>query len=149
MYVVYIYDRNKNLLNQIFNISDLTIQEKLNDIATASFIIENKIKKIKQNELNSLKIKDLVWQTFLQNEWKRIFDFQILEEKEIKFNLAQYRYFKEWNFCKINILGKNWNEKTLFEWIISWARVDLEFCEIHLVSELFLLKKKIKIRDNI
>jgi hypothetical protein len=60
MYVVYIYDRNKNLLNQIFNISDLTIQEKLNDIATASFIIENKIKKIKQNELNSLKIKDLV-----------------------------------------------------------------------------------------
>ena len=145
MYVVYIYDRNKNLLNQIFNISDLTIQEKLNDIATASFIIENKIKKIKQNELNSLKIKDLVWQTFLQNEWKRIFDFQILEEKEIKFNLAQYRYFKEWNFCKINILGKNWNEKTLFEWIISWARVDLEFCEIHLVSELFLLKKKILI----
>ena len=145
MYVVYIYDRNKNLLNQIFNISDLTIQEKLNDIATASFIIENKIKKIKQNELNFLKIKDLVWQTFLQNEWKRIFDFQILEEKEIKFNLAQYRYFKEWNFCKINILGKNWNEKTLFEWIISWARVDLEFCEIHLVSELFLLKKKILI----
>ena len=67
MYVVYIYDRNKNLLNQIFNISDLTIQEKLNDIATASFIIENKIKKIKQNELNSLKIIDLVWQTFLQN----------------------------------------------------------------------------------
>jgi hypothetical protein len=60
MYVVYIYDRNKNLLNQIFNISDLTIQEKLNDIATASFIIENKVKKIKQNELNSLKIKDLV-----------------------------------------------------------------------------------------
>lgn len=73
MYIVYIYDKNKNLLTQFFEISDLQITEKLNDVSTANFSISNKnIFLAKYNFLKEWNIVD-IYKTNYSWEEKRLF----------------------------------------------------------------------------
>ena len=42
MYIVYVYDKNWVALTQFFKVTDIWITKKINDVSTASFLIENK-----------------------------------------------------------------------------------------------------------
>ena len=70
MYIVYIYDHNNNLLTQVFNIFQLKINKKLNDISTASFSITQKLWFNFLKFWNKIKIvKEIKWEEKTMFEW--------------------------------------------------------------------------------
>lgn len=142
MYIIYIYDKNKNLLTQFFEISNLQIKEKLNDISTAVFYIENKKEKIRYFSKKPASFFDLNNQIFKENEWKKLNSFLVNKEKILIKDLAKYQYLKESNIVDIYKIDQNWNEKRLFYGLIKWVKSDLQICEVRCVDFLYLLKKK-------
>lgn len=142
MYVIYIYDKNKNLLTQFFEISSLQITEKLNDVGTASFQIENKKQNIKYFTKNKATFFDMIWENFEKKSWKRIDDLWWNKELNFEKNLAKYNFLKEWNIVDIYKINSSWEEKRLFYGLIKWVKSDLDICEIRCVDFLYLLKKK-------
>lgn len=79
MYVIYIYNKNKELLTEFFEISNLSITEKLNDVSTASFQVPNK-----KNDLAKYK--------FLK-EWNIVDIYKVLPnsiEKRLFYGLIKW-----------------------------------------------------------
>lgn len=142
MYVIYIYDKNKNLLTQFFEISDLQITEKLNDVSTASFQIENKTEIIKYKTKKRASFFDLENKNFEENNWNAFNKFYVDEQKNFLKNYAKYKFLKEWNIVDIYKIYKFWEEKRLFYGLIKWVKSDLRTCEVRCVDFLYLLKKK-------
>lgn len=60
MYIIYILNKEKKILNQVFEISHINIKIQLNNISTASFVLENKkINKTIFRENNRISIKKM------------------------------------------------------------------------------------------
>ncbi|PZM85072.1 hypothetical protein DLH72_02220 [Candidatus Gracilibacteria bacterium] len=142
MYIIYIYDKNKNLLTQFFEISNLQITEKLNDVSTAIFHIENKKEKIRYFSKEPASFFDLNNQIFKQNEGKKLNSFLVSKEKILVKDLAKYQYLKESNIVDIYKIDQNGNEKRLFYGLIKGVKSDLQTCEVRCVDFIYLLKKK-------
>lgn len=142
MYIIYIFDKNKNLLTQFFEISNLQINEKLNDVSTANFTLENKKQNIKYFSKTKATFFDMIWQNFEKNAWKSFENLWWNKELNFEKNLVKYKFLKEWNIVDIYKFSSDWQEKRLFYGIIKWVKSDLDFCEVRCVDFLYLLKKK-------
>lgn len=151
MYIVYVYDKNWVALTQFFKVTDIWITKKINDVSTASFLIENKVEEFSYKESVPARYRDLNWEIISHHESKKMNSFFVEKTVITTKNDSSYKFLKEWNIAKIFKLEQIWEtfyEKLFFEWIIKWVKADLEKSEVHLVDFLYLLKKKVIFSDR-
>lgn len=146
MYILYIYDKNFNVINQIFDLNNLNINLKLSDISTAKFDLfydnpsadiqyfkeYTKIKIIEQYSYKDQ--KDWILLSWFWDDYNFWIDTAYWDDDWDSFN--------EQNTNQ-SIINKYNKEIIIFEWVIKWLDCNLNKFTVYCEDYWYLLSSKL------